>query len=858
MLQSTLDAAAFRSSSYWPTLLLAALLLAGQVSAGIAAEGSVAKAFDVPAGDAIIALKRTAQQAGLEILFPAELVQGVRTNAVKGSLPPKEAFDRLTAGTVLVVIQDEEYGTLIVKRQPAPAKNGGTDRSNPADYAEGHVLQLDKLTVSTTIGTYRETSTTAGSKTPMNLKDVAGTVQVLNASFIEDKQARSLEDLYPYIVGMTRESPAASGFTLRGFSNNFTNTMINNIQYDGLPGGASRFGSPSTANVDRVEVLKGPSSVINGVMDPGGIINIISKQPSVKPATSLVTSLASFTGQHSPLGQDLSLTTVLDRTGPLDEAKHWLYRFVASYEDLSGFRQFDFGRNYYFYPSLTYRFSNDTEVTFKIEIDRQLRYASQDSYLAAPFLLIANVPENHSTSYTDRNNEEYDRAETYNLVFRHRFANRWTLKLNVRDVQHGDGRTLDESHTLLSVLPVEDSAIVQRYRYTINTRRYAYYDLNLYGTAGPETFQHTVLLGLSAGYETHEFRRLYSVDLPGSISVYHPVHDIRPQPYELGVTDLTNSQPQDAVSKYYNYGAYVSDQIKIGQHWRASAGLRYEAYDTKYYDTAFIKRTTTVVNPGQTNRPKGMVPSVGLVWQPIEAMSFYASFGEGFKPTPPQSAPLPTPGHPAAATLPSEKARQIEFGAKVDFLENKLGILLSVYDITRDGVTQAIPLSFDPTTNAPLFRQTAQKSRGAELSVNYQPEPYIQVQLGYSFDDAKITGSSDPTVLGARVPNAPRHSANLWGRYNVPEGVLRGFGVGLGLIHTGERPGLLSNVPGRNLLIPANTRVDLAFYYKWKRYDLGVNVSNLLDKSYIASADNELDVVPGAPRKITVSLRCAF
>lgn len=839
-----------------------ALLLVGFpcLATGVPAATAPLKplAFDVPAGDALSTLKRVARQAGMEIVFPAELVRGVKTNPVKGLYTPREAFDRLTAGTALLLVQDLPSGALLVQRQAVPPMDAVPAQPKPASLEEERVLRLDTFTVTTTVGTYREATTTAGSKTPMNMKDVAGTVQVLNASFIEDKQARSLEDLYPYVVGMTRESPAASGFTLRGFSNNFTNTMINNIQYDGLPGGGSRFGSPSTANVDRVEVLKGPSSVINGVMDPGGIINIISKQPSVRSSNSLVTSAASFAGQHSPFGQDVSFTTVLDSTGPLDAAKHWLYRFIGSYEDLSGFRQFDWARNYSFYPSLTCRFNPDTELTFKAEILRQRRYSTQDSYLAAPFLLIANVPENHSISYTDQNNREYDRAETYNLVFRHRFADRWTLQLNVRAVQHGDGRILDESHTLKSVLPVTDSYIIQRYRNTVNTRRYAYGDLNVYGTVGPEKFQHTVLFGLSAGYETHRFHRLYSVDLPGSVNVYNPVHNIRPQPYELGVVDLTNSQPQDAISNYYNYGAYVSDQMKLGKFWRASAGLRYETYDTRYSDTAFIKRTTTAVNPGQTNKPGGTIPSLGLVCQPGETMSFYASYSEGFKPTPPQAAPLPTPGHPAAATLPSEKAQQVEFGAKLDFLANRLGLLLSVYDIKRDGVTQAIPLSFDPVTNAPLFRQTAQESKGVELSVNCQPRPYFQMQLGYSFDDATITGSSDPATLGARVPNAPRHSANFWSRYNVPEGALRGFGVGLGLIYTGARPGLLSNIPGQNLLIPSNFRTDLAFYYKWKRHEFGIYISNLTDKSYIASADDQLDVVPGAPRKITLSARYVF
>ena len=840
-----------RGLSWLAAFILAAL----PVRAEVAPLEAKIKRFDVPAGEAISTLKRAAQQAGMEIVFPAKLVRGVETNAVRGSYTPEMAFDLLTAHTVLRVARDERSGALIVRRQPAEAI---LPKARTGQAAEEGILRLDTLTVTTTVGTYREATTTAGSKTPMNTQDVAGTVQVLNASFIADKQARSLEDLYPYIVGMTRESTAASGFALRGFSNNFTDTMLNNIQFDGLPGGASRFGSPSTANVDRVEVLKGPSSVINGVMDPGGIINIISKQPSARPAHSVLVTLASFAGQGSALGRDLSLMTTLDTTGPLDGKERWLYRFIASYEDLSGFRQFDFGRNYYLYPSLTYRFNPSTEITLKTELNRQRRHASQDTFLAAPFRLIANVPSDHTLSYTDRSDTEYDRANTFNLALSHRFENRWILKLNIRTVQHGDGRALPESHRLLSASPVEDSAIVQRYRNSINTRRYAYYDLNVRGETGPEIFQHTLLLGLSAGYEAHDFRRLFAVNLPGAISVYHPIHDTRPKPYELGVADITDNQPQDAVSKYYNYGAYVSDQMRIGRHWRASAGLRYEYYDMRYYDAALLKRTAMVVNPGQTNQPRVPVSSLGLVYQPGERASLYASYSQSFKPTPPQSAPLPTPEHPAADILPSEKASQFEVGTKLDLLDRKLEFLLSLYDIKRRGATQVIPLLYDAVTNAYLFRQTSQESQGAELSVNYQPKPYCQMQVGYSFDDAKFTDSADPIVLGARVPNAPRHSANFWGRGNVPGGSLRGFGLGLGLIYTGERPGLLSNIPANSMLIPANFRLDLALYYQWKHGDVGLNVTNVLDKSYIASADNELDVVPGSPRKVTVSARYTF
>ncbi len=212
------------------------------------------------------------------MLFAAETVRGVRTNAVRGDLTPREALDQMLAGTPLVAVPDERSGALAVSRKPAaPAENTPPNRRTATDASDNsEIVKLEEFKVSTTVGTYAETTTSAASKIPLDMKDLAATLQVLNASFIGDKLATSLEDLYPYVVGMTRESPAGAGFTLRGYTNSATNTMINNLTTDGLPGGASRFGSPPTANVERVEVIKGPNSVLYGAMNPGGLINIFA------------------------------------------------------------------------------------------------------------------------------------------------------------------------------------------------------------------------------------------------------------------------------------------------------------------------------------------------------------------------------------------------------------------------------------------------------------------------------------------------------------------------------------------------------------------------------------------------------
>ena len=804
------------------------------------------KAFDVPAGDAISTLKRAAQQAGMEIVFPAKLVRGVKTNAVKGDLTPGAAFDLLTAGTTLAVVRDEKSGALIVQRHPVSLLEPAPVRAKAANVAEERVLNLDPLTVTTTVGTYKETTTTAGSKTPMNMRDVSGTIQVLNASFIADKQAQSLEDLYPYVVGMTRESQAAVGFTLRGFTNNATNTLLNNIQYDGLSGGAARFGSPTTANVDRVEVIKGPNSVLYGAMSPGGIINIVSKSPLAKAAHTLALSVGGFAGRDSPYGEHLGYTATADSSGPLDEKSRWLYRFIASYEEAATWRQFDWGRSYYFYPALTYRLNRDTEVTLKVELIRQHRFVISDQQLVAPFRLIALVPPDHALVYQDPQNDEYDHNEVYSLFASHHFS-RWTAKYNVRTVQHVDGRRILENKTVNSVLPREDSTITQRYRDTWNRRRYAYHDFNLYGDVGPDSFQHTLLFGANYGYEMENFNRWLFANVTGpAINVYRPVHNLTTYPEYNPAAGPT----QIALQKYYDYGFYFSDQIKLGRDWRASAGVHTDTYQSRYRDSA-LRADGALVNPGTRNNSRSTVSSLGLVYQPSETMSVYASYAEGFKPSIAQAVDGFGLGRPP------EKADQEEIGIKADFLQGTLGVLFCYYDITRHNVTEAPAGLLDPN-GVQIFRTLSQTNQGIELSVNYQPQPHLQMQFGYTNMDARVSDTAQPQLMNARLANAPAHSGNWWTRYNVPEGALRGFGVGVGLVYTGSRPGLVSNIPADRLLIPANFRLDLAFYYKRKHCDFGLNITNLLDRSYIASADNELDVVPGAPRKITASARYTF
>lgn len=724
-----------------------------------------------------------------------------------------------------------------------------------AQETKDEVIRLDQFTVNTTLGTYVEANSSAGSKTPMDLRDLSSTVQVLNASFIKDLEAQSLEDLYPYVIGMTREAATALGFTLRGFSNSVDDTTLSNLEIDGLPGLASRFGSPTTANVERVEIIKGPTSVLYGLMQPGGIINIVTKRPQEKRSNSLFTSFATFAGESGAFGHGAkfgakpSFTATVDSTGAIDGDKHWLYRFITNFEDMKGFRRFSYAHNRSFFPSLTYRLNKDTEVTAQVELTRQTRFS--DSFLAIPFNTVSLHP-NFGTTYQDSTSTEYDNGDTYGLDFLHHFQNKWVLKIAGRHVEHGDGKYAFENQGVTSVnstgnqpptlADVQNSQVVRRLRHQKNNRQYSFLDANLYGDLGPEDFKHTLLLGVNGGYENSNFIRLAFLRSPAfNVNLFDPVLGATPYPADNGPT-------QDGITREYNFGFYASDQIKLGKHWRASLGLRHDRQDSSYRD--FYAKPVQ----RRSQSASSSVPSLGLTYQPADNLSYYASYAESFLPPSPLLVDANGNGN-----FPAAKASQVEVGLKSDFMERKLTAIVALYDIVKKNVAEPIPGGLSPIDNAQTYQVFGQEeSKGVEFSFTYQPVPHWQLQAGYTYDDVRITKTSDPTQLNAWNGNAPHHQANFWTRYNVPTGNLKGFGAGLGLIYVGNRHGAFSNIPAAELEIPSYARVDAAFYYQWKRFSIALNIQNALDRGYLAYVASNNNLRSGDPRKLTFSLTAPF
>ncbi len=703
-----------------------------------------------------------------------------------------------------------------------------TDRT----IAPEEVVQLEEFTVSTSLGKYVESNTSTGSKISMDLHELPNTVQVLNASFLNDTLAQNLDDVYGYVVGMTRVATGATDFNLRGFTSNGAGLNLHNLQVDGLPGLTTRFGSPNTSNIERVEVLKGPASMLYGLINPGGLINLVTKVPMEKRSTSVTGTFTTYAGDISSFGDKFSYSGTLDTTGTFDEGRRWLYRLIMKGEDRDSFRRNNFYQNFYIYPSLTYRWSSDTSLTLQAEMIREKRLADYVG-LVVPFNNLANLPA-FDTNYNNPTDYERDEGEALSTSFRHNLDSGWTLRFASRMAVNENGRRQLDFNRLTSRTPVETSTYRRAYRHFLPGRNNTvdFYDANAYGDFNTGAVKHTVLFG--ASYDLDEQNTIRAAQGPNvaEIGVYATS---APVAYPA---DGTGAQTTN--TDYTNFSGYFSDHLTIGGHWRPSFGLRYEKQDGHT-----VNQTNGRASDGKAD---SFVPSLGLLYLVTSHISVYASYSESFIPN-----SLTAFDANDRNGFDPETANQIEIGSKVEFMDGRLNATIALYDIKKKNVLQTTG-TFTSAGNAISQLNGGERSKGTEIQAAWLPAPNWQLQAGVSLQEAKITASNTPSLVNSRILDSPRTTANFWTRYNVPDGALRGLGVGLGVTYQGSRPTSLAPI-----VLPSITLVDAAIYYQWNRYNFAVNVANALDRKYIASSSvNRRGLVPGQPRTVTLTVRANF
>ncbi len=722
---------------------------------------------------------------------------------------------------------------------------------------DSEVVQLEAFKVTTSIETYHQTTSTMASKLPMDLKELPSSLSILNASAITDRNAVILTDVVAYVVGATASQNSVNGFSFRGFPN--TGSYTQNIEYDGLMGATLKKGGASASNVDSLEFLKGPNGVLYGQMNPGGLLNIVTKNPKEVRETSVRTTVGTFAGKYNSFGDKTTENFSFDTTGPVGSSQHLFYRLVVDVGHQPSSRPGNWDNTLSIYPALTYKWSGETQLSLKFESSEDFRRQDDgvipiftNNTAFGPTAYYFTAPLN--TVYNDAKDKATDRGTSAALKFQSLLPGDWRLRVQSRSVWHLDvvrELTVNNANTFspTSTFARPTSTLRRQYNYVKNGHRYDFVDANIYNTFTTGKLKQIVLLGVGGGGEFFGNARLAfgpNQTVAQAVALTAPLLDQAAYPPEG--TGATNQ-----VTWQNAFGQYLSDQIKIGEALHISAGIRHDRQRVHGTNTLAPALTTFATELSATTK------QLGIVYDLTSNLSAYGSWSQSIKPQ--TNIAYDSSGN---SSFPPESGEQYEGGLKFSTASRNVNITLASYEINRSNVVVASGTNFTVATGSAQVGQAIsrldgkQTSKGVELEMQWQPMPNWQLQSGYAYSKAIIAASQkNPTTVGLDLANAPRVSANFWTRYNIPTGEFKGFGAGTGIIYVGKAwAGDPTTTVYYNM--PGWARVDSSFYYKLGRYNLALNVQNLLDRHYIASSQSALTLNVGEERKFIFSVQTKF
>jgi iron complex outermembrane recepter protein len=638
-------------------------------------------------------------------------------------------------------------------------------------------------------------------KTDTALRDTPASIQVIPQKVIEDQGATNVREIVRNVSGVNFSSAAGGRdeqFIIRGFQANIFRNGFRDNSF-------STRTESELANIDRVEVLKGPASVLFGRAEPAGIINYVTKQPLREPYYEV-----SFTA-----GDFSFYRPSLDFSSPLTEDGDLAYRLNVAYENAGSFRDGVQTERFFIAPTLSWQISDDTELSLEFSylddtrpVDRGLVVLSDNEVADIPISTYLGDPE-------PRENFDETRTELY---LDHRFNDNLSLRSGIRygvSTEDGPGATVQIDG------PSEDDR-----NFPVSTNSgYQFYETftfqnDLIAKFNTGSVKHTVLFGLEYynGFNSFEggFRGGDTID------IFNPSTDFDFGPFEsFGVFE----------DREDSFGIYLQDQIALLDNLQFVIGGRFDTFNGESNNLTDGEITETEAD--------AFSPRVGLVYQPIEPISLYASYTRSFTPATGRSINN-EPFEPQRGT-------GYEIGVKTEIIKNRLSSTLAFYDTTLTNVATT-----DPNNDLFEIQTGEQNSQGIELDLSGEILPGWDIFAGYAYTDAKITEDNTFTV-GNRLESAPEHDLNFWTAYTIQRGDLAGLGFGLGIFYVSESPGDLDN----SFFLEDYTRVDAALYYERDNFKATLNFKNLFDVRYFEGSGRE-EVTPGDPFTLLGNISVKF
>lgn len=703
----------------------------------------------------------------------------------------------------------------------------------------------------------------SATKTAALNKDIPQSISTITKELIADKGAFYLADAVKMASGVI---PASyyNQYTIRGISQNEEGQIIN-----GMRTRQYYFLQPLTTNIERIEVIKGPSSATFSSVDPGGSINMVTKKPLATDRKEVSLSVGSFS----------TLRGTLDFTGPLNESKTLLYRVNGAYQEAKSFRDLVNNKSFLLSPSFSYIPNEKTAINTELILSSMNGNLDRGQPI---FGAVAGKTDLNKTPISLNLGAASDFFKSKEMILMTNFAHKFNSKIGfnasymkqtwTEDLQ--EHRTTNAFAVDMNNKPVTSLAMMQFVQREqnwdidnlsaylnfdfktgkLNHKLLTGYDLSSWNKnkGGGQNAARGYLLKdgtiagsfIPANADNYQTTTIDGVVMPKPNVDYFNLNN--PSYKITSADDYTLNVRTALPSALTTTNAlYIQDQIQW-QRITFLLGLRQEWFeDITNYES----------NNELTVKKSALLPRVGITYAINKAINVYTTYLEGYQPQSNTVTLMPQTGSlPAGSLFDPLESNLKEVGLKAVFLNNTMSFNAALYEINQRNILMN---ANDPANPDLLITRGAERSRGFECDVAGYITPQWQINASYSFIDAEIINDQNPALIGARKQNTPKNSANLWTRYNfAAETVLKGFGVGFGMQYQS------SKIPWftRDFTLPDFTIFDAALYYKPNNSNIqiAVNVGNLFNKTYWLGAQNYLRLFPGSPRNASLTVTYKF